>query len=146
MWALPAQVKRRDNDAVVVEDQTENSTTTRKEAPVGVILFEKYRLRKFLGYRAFVKVYEAENVSTGQSVAIKAVSKNKVVKTGLAAHIEREISIMRRLQHPHIIQLFEVLATKTKIYFIMEFARNGDLFQKVANARFDEDLSRRYFQ
>ncbi|KAF5750749.1 hypothetical protein HS088_TW03G01088 [Tripterygium wilfordii] len=111
-----------------------------------VNLFEKYELGKLLGCGAFAKVYHARNVRTGQSVAIKAVSKNKVMKGGLAAHIKREISIMRLLQHPHIVRLFEVLATKTKIYFVMEFAKGGEIFAKIAKGRFSEDLSRRYFQ
>ncbi|KAF2306535.1 hypothetical protein GH714_019199 [Hevea brasiliensis] len=53
---------------------------------------------------------------------------------------------MRRLHHPHVVKLLEVLATKTKIYFVMEFAKGGELFAKVAKGRFSEDLSRRYFQ
>ncbi|KAJ6708427.1 CBL-INTERACTING SERINE/THREONINE-PROTEIN KINASE 14 [Salix viminalis] len=48
-----------------------------------VILFGKYELGKLLGYGAFAKVYHARNVSTGQSVAIKAVSKAKVRPDGL---------------------------------------------------------------
>ncbi|GMH10012.1 hypothetical protein Nepgr_011853 [Nepenthes gracilis] len=106
----------------------------------------KYELGKLLGYGAFGKVYHARNVETGQGVAIKSVSKQKVIKGGHVAHIKREISIMRQLRHPHIIKLFEVLATKTKIYFVMELAKGGELFAKVAKGRFSEDLSRRYFQ
>ncbi|KAI8014344.1 CBL-interacting serine/threonine-protein kinase 14 [Camellia lanceoleosa] len=109
-------------------------------------LFGKYELGKLLGCGAFAKVYHARNVRTGQIVAIKAVSKQKVLKGGLTAHVKREIAIMRRLRHPHIVRLFEVLATKTKIYFVMEFAKGGELFAKVAKGRFSEDLSRKYFQ
>lgn len=109
-------------------------------------LFGKYELGKLLGYGAFAKVYHARNLKTGQSVAIKVVSKQKVLKSGLTAHIKREISIMRQLHHPNIVRLFEVLATKTKIYFVLEFAKGGELFAKVAKGRFSEDLSRRYFQ
>ncbi|KAJ6765426.1 CBL-INTERACTING SERINE/THREONINE-PROTEIN KINASE 14 [Salix purpurea] len=48
-----------------------------------VNLFGKYEIGKLLGYGAFAKVYHARNVSTGQSVAIKAVSKAKVRPDGL---------------------------------------------------------------
>ncbi|KAL8102067.1 CBL-interacting serine/threonine-protein kinase 14-like [Apium graveolens] len=109
-------------------------------------LFGKYELGKLLGCGAFAKVYHARNIHTGQSLAIKAVSKQKVQKGNLTAHIKREISIMSRLHHPHIVRLFEVMATKTKIYFVLEFAKGGELFTKVAKGRFSEDLSRRYFQ
>lgn len=110
-----------------------------------IVLFGKYELGKLLGCGGFAKVYHARDVRTGQSVAIKAVRKDKVEKGNLTAHVKREVSIMRRLRHPHIIRLLEVLASKTKIYFVMEFAKGGELFAKVAKGRFSEDLSRRYF-
>lgn len=109
-------------------------------------LFDKYELGEVLGCGAFGKVYHANVIRTGQSVAIKAVSKQKILKGGLAAHIKREISIMRRLRHPHIVRQHEILATKKKIYFVLEFAKGGELFEKLAKGRFTEDLSRRYFQ
>lgn len=110
------------------------------------ILFGKYEVGRLLGCGAFAKVYHARNIQTGQSVAIKCISKQKIMKGGLMAHVKREISIMRRLNHPHIVKLYEVLATKTKIYCVLEFVKGGELFAKVAKARFGEDLSRRYFQ
>nr|GMD40005.1 CBL-interacting serine/threonine-protein kinase 14-like [Ipomoea batatas] len=106
----------------------------------------KYELGKLLGCGAFAKVYHARVIRTGQSVAIKAVSKHRILKGGLTGHVKREVSIMRRLRHHHIVRLLEVLATKTKIYFVMEFAKGGELFTKVAKGRFSEDLSRKYFQ
>ncbi|XP_043726006.1 CBL-interacting serine/threonine-protein kinase 11-like [Telopea speciosissima] len=109
-------------------------------------LFGKYELGKLLGCGAFGKVYHARNIRTGQSVAIKAISKHKVIKGGLVPHIKREISIMRRMRHPRIVKLFEVLASKTKIYFVLEFIKGGELFSKIAKCRLNEDLSRRYFQ
>lgn len=109
-------------------------------------LFGKYELGRLLGCGAFAKVYHARNIKTGQSVAVKSICKKKIVGSSLMANVKREISIMRRLQHPHIVKLYEVLATKTKIYFVMEFVKGGELFAKVAKGRFSEDLSRRYFQ
>lgn len=62
--------------------------------------------------------------------------------------IVREIDAMRRLQnHPNILKIHEVLATKTKIYLIVDFAGGGELFVKLARRRkFPEPLARRYFQ
>ncbi|XWS09487.1 hypothetical protein CRYUN_Cryun40dG0088900 [Craigia yunnanensis] len=132
-----------------IEDTASSSTTSElSEISSEITLFGKYEVGKLLGCGAFAKVYHARNVRTGQSVAIKAVSKQKVFKGGFMAHahVKREIAIMRRLHHPNIVKLIEVLATKTKIYFVMEFAKGGELFTKIARGRFSEDLSRRYFQ
>lgn len=129
-----------------IEQETGNGAPETGELSREKILFGKYELGKLLGCGAFAKVYHARNIRTGQSVAIKAISKHKVAKGGLMSNIKREIFIMRRLRHPHIVKLFEVLATKTKIYFVMEFVKGGELFAKVAKGRFSEDLSRRCFQ
>ncbi|GAB4860211.1 CBL-interacting serine/threonine-protein kinase 11 [Ancistrocladus abbreviatus] len=110
------------------------------------VLFGKYELGRLLGCGAFAKVYHARCIGTGQSVAVKVISKNRVTSPTLMSNIKREITIMRRLRHPHIVRLYEVLATRTKIYFVMELAKGGELFVKVAKGRFTEDLSRKYFQ
>ncbi|XP_060202556.1 CBL-interacting serine/threonine-protein kinase 14-like [Lycium barbarum] len=108
--------------------------------------FDKYELGKLLGCGAFGKVYHARDLETEKSVAIKVVSKQKILKGGLTAHVKREISIMRRLRHPNIVRLHEILATKKKICFVLEYAIGGELFAKLSKGRFSEDLSRRYFQ
>lgn len=116
------------------------------EEEITLNLFEKYELGKLLGCGAFAKVYHGRDLLTGHSVAIKAINKQRVMRRNLMAHIKREISIMHKLDNPHIVRLLEVLATKTKIYFVMEFAKGGELFTKVAKGRFSENLSRKYFQ
>ncbi|KAE8688793.1 CBL-interacting serine/threonine-protein kinase 11 [Hibiscus syriacus] len=112
----------------------------------GNALFGKYELGRLLGCGAFAKVYHARNVRTGQSVAIKVVNKKKLSNSSLMSNVKREIYIMSRLNHPYIVKFFEVLATKTKIYFVMELVKGGELFAKLAKGRFTEDLSRKYFQ
>ncbi|XP_050368678.1 CBL-interacting serine/threonine-protein kinase 11 [Argentina anserina] len=109
-------------------------------------LFGKYELGKLLGCGAFAKVYHARNVFTGQSVAVKVINKKKLNGTTLVSNVKREISIMRRLRHPNIVKLYEVMASKTKIYFILEFVKGGELFTRVSKGRFTEALSRKYFQ
>ncbi|KAI3450254.1 hypothetical protein Pfo_006919 [Paulownia fortunei] len=110
-------------------------------------LFNKYELGKLLGCGAFAKVYHARDVASGQSVAIKVIHKSRLNNhANCMASIKREISIMSRLRHPHIVKLFEVLATRTKIYIVLEFVKGGELFAKVAKGRFGEGRSRKYFQ
>ncbi|KAE8694932.1 CBL-interacting serine/threonine-protein kinase 18 [Hibiscus syriacus] len=130
-----------------VEDNSSYSTISESAVISSAnTLSGKYEIGKLLGCGAFAKVFHARNVRTGQSVAIKAVSKQKVLKGGFVEQVKREIVIMRRLHHPNIVKLIEVLATKTKVYFVMEFAKGGELFTRIAKGRFSEDLTRRYFQ
>ncbi|KAL9662816.1 hypothetical protein QQ045_027650 [Rhodiola kirilowii] len=119
--------------------EIERSTSTQNA------LFGKYEMGRLLGCGAFAKVYYARDLRNGNSVAIKIINKKKISGTALMSNIKREISIMRRLHHPNIVKLYEVLATKSKIFFVMEFVKGGELFAKIAKGRFSEDLSRQYF-
>ncbi|XP_010087067.2 CBL-interacting protein kinase 2 [Morus notabilis] len=112
----------------------------------GNVLMKKYDVGKFLGKGNFAKVYHARNIETGQSVAIKVIDKEKVLKVGLIDQTKTEVSVMKKVNHPNIVQLYEVMATKTKIYFVMEFAKGGELFSKVAKGKLKEDMARKYFQ
>ncbi|KAF7840339.1 CBL-interacting serine/threonine-protein kinase 12 [Senna tora] len=110
------------------------------------LLLGRFEIGKLLGHGTFAKVYSARNIKTDEVVAIKIIDKEKILKGGLVAHIKREISILRRVRHPNIVQLFEVMATKAKIYFVMEYVRGGELFNKVAKGRLKEEIARKYFQ
>ncbi|XP_072954258.1 CBL-interacting protein kinase 11 [Typha angustifolia] len=109
------------------------------------VLMQKYELGRLLGQGTFAKVYYARNLRSGQGVAIKMIDKDKVLRVGLMEQIKREISIMRLVRHPHIVQLYEVMASKSKIYFVMEYVKGGELFNKVAKGRLKEDVARKYF-
>lgn len=110
------------------------------------ILMQRYELGRQLGKGTFAKVYYARSLITNQAVAIKVVDKEKILKVGLMDQVKREISVMRMVRHPNIIHLYEVLATKTKIYFVIEYAKGGELFNKVAKGKLKEDIARKYFQ
>lgn len=101
---------------------------------------------KLLGKGSFAKVYHARNVKTSESVAIKVIDKDKIKKCGLMDQIIQEISVMKLVKHPNIVQLYEVMATKTKIYFVIEYVKGGELFKKVQRGRLKEDVARAYFQ
>ncbi|XP_028808620.1 CBL-interacting serine/threonine-protein kinase 14-like [Neltuma alba] len=140
------QAIREINRNIGEEERVESTSPTREEEPEGV-LFGKYEIGRFLGVGGFAKVYEAFDVVTKQSVAIKVVSKRRIAEARLTAQVQREIAIMHRLNHPNIVKLYEVLATKTKIYFVMECAHGGELYDRILNhGLFDEDHSRRCFQ
>jgi 5'-AMP-activated protein kinase catalytic alpha subunit len=109
------------------------------------ILMERYEIGRQLGQGTFAKVYYARNLTNGQSVAIKMIDKEKVLRIGLMDQIKREISIMRIVRHPNVLQLFEVMATRSKIYFVLEYAKGGELFNKLAKGKLSEEGARKYF-
>ncbi|KAG2665111.1 hypothetical protein I3760_16G114600 [Carya illinoinensis] len=110
------------------------------------VLHGKYELGRLLGHGTFAKVYHARNLQTGKSVAMKVVGKEKVIKVGMMDQVKREISVMKMVTHPNIVELHEVMASKSKIYFAMELVRGGELFSKISKGRLKEDVARVYFQ
>ncbi|XP_073102292.1 CBL-interacting protein kinase 9 isoform X2 [Elaeis guineensis] len=107
----------------------------------------KYELGKTLGEGSFAKVKFATNVQTGDTVAIKILDKDQVLRHKMVELIKREISAMKLIKHPNVVQIYEVMASKTKIYIVLEFVNGGELFDKIVNhGRLKEDEARRYFQ
>ncbi|KAJ6795120.1 putative CBL-interacting protein kinase 7 [Iris pallida] len=112
------------------------------------ILLGRYELGRLLGRGTFAKVYFARALSDGSPVAVKVLDKQATVRSGVGPMILREVSAMRRLSpHPNILRLHEVMATKSRIYLVMEHARGGELFARLArHGRLPEPAARRYFQ
>ena len=54
--------------------------------------------------------------------------------------------MMKMVVHPNIVELHEVMASKSKIYFAIELVRGGELFSKISKGRLKEDVARVYFQ
>ncbi|KAK4771354.1 hypothetical protein SAY87_031886 [Trapa incisa] len=110
------------------------------------VIFGKYEMGRLLGQGTFAKVYHGKNLETQESVAIKVINKDQVKKEGMMEQIKREISVMRLVRHPNVVELKEVMATRGKIFFVMEYVKGGELFAKVVKGRFKEDAARKYFQ
>ncbi|KAG6475040.1 hypothetical protein ZIOFF_064257 [Zingiber officinale] len=108
---------------------------------------EQYELGRTLGEGSFAKVKYARNVQTGDSVAIKILDKQHVLRHKMVEQIKREISTMKLIKHPNVVQIHEVIASKTKIYIVLELVDGGELFDKIVNhGKLKEDEARRYFQ
>ncbi|KAL7099578.1 hypothetical protein ACP275_09G093400 [Erythranthe tilingii] len=128
-----------------MEEQPENHRAAAAAAARSVI-FGKYEIGRLLGKGTFAKVYHARNIETSESVAIKVISKDQVKTEGLMEQIQREVAVMRLVRHPNVVEIKEVLATKKKIFFAMEYAKGGELFSKIARGKLREDSARKYFQ
>lgn len=73
-------------------------------------------------------------------MAIKRVEQSMISKDKyLKASLESEINIMRKLKHPNIVKLFDVVTTNNSIYLVMEFCAGGDLKRYCRNRKISED-------
>ncbi|CAE6089322.1 unnamed protein product [Arabidopsis arenosa] len=105
------------------------------------VLTKRYEVGRLLGQGTFAKVYYGRSIHTNESVAIKMIDKDKVMRVGLSEQIKREISVMRIAKHPNVVELYEVMATKSRIYFVIEYCKGGELFNKVAKGKLREDVA-----
>ncbi|XP_053164725.1 serine/threonine-protein kinase MARK1 isoform X1 [Hemicordylus capensis] len=105
-----------------------------------------YRLLKTIGKGNFAKVKLARHVLTGREVAVKIIDKTQLNPTSLQK-LFREVRIMKILNHPNIVKLFEVIETEKTLYLIMEYASGGEVFDYlVAHGRMKEKEARAKFR
>ena len=91
-------------------------------------LVEKYIKIKELGSGTFGKVYEIENKETKKKYACKHITKKKICDMN---KFNNEINIMREINHPNIIKLYEIYEDQRHIDLVMEECLGGELFDRI---------------
>ncbi|XP_069063234.1 serine/threonine-protein kinase MARK2 isoform X5 [Pleurodeles waltl] len=105
-----------------------------------------YRLLKTIGKGNFAKVKLARHVLTNKEVAVKIIDKTQLNSSSLQK-LFREVRIMKVLNHPNIVKLFEVIETEKTLYLVMEYASGGEVFDYlVAHGRMKEKEARAKFR
>ncbi|KAK0522892.1 serine/threonine-protein kinase gin4 [Tilletia horrida] len=118
-----------------------------------------WKLGKIIGQGASGRVRYAQHASTGQQAAIKIIPRNALVNSRMSLReagakqnklnlgIEREILIMKLIEHPNIIGLWDVYETSTELYLVMEYVAGGELFDHlVARGKLSSSEARSYFR
>ncbi|XP_063692238.1 serine/threonine-protein kinase MARK2-like isoform X23 [Bolinopsis microptera] len=106
----------------------------------------KYKLLKTIGKGNFAKVKLARHLPTGREVAVKVIDKTQMNQTSIQK-LNREMKIMKRLNHPNIVRLYEVIETEKTLYLVMEYASGGEVFDYlVAHGRMKEKEARQKFR
>jgi len=91
---------------------------------------------------SFGKVRLAVHKLTSQRCAVKQISRSSLASSMLT----REIHHHRRLHHPNVLQLFEVVATENNIWLVSELCAGGELFDYlVEKGRLAETEAKRIF-
>ncbi|KFY08292.1 hypothetical protein V492_06361 [Pseudogymnoascus sp. VKM F-4246] len=128
-----------------------------------------WHLGKTLGKGATARVRMAKHAVTGQPAAVKIVQKKsallsqagslaslnkkdaKVKDAGenrrMPYGIEREVAIMKLIEHPHIMRLYDIWENRTEIYLVLEYVDNGELFDHISRCGLlPEEEAMRYFR
>ena len=103
-------------------------------------------LTKTLGKGTFSKVKLGVHIKTGINVAAKILDK-KLANEKESSRIIREITILKKLKHPNIIRLYEVITTNKHIYLIMEYIGGSDLLHYVLEQKkLSENQASKFFK
>jgi len=98
-----------------------------------------------LGKGKFGNVYLARDKFFHVNVALKILFKSQLVKGGVEHQLIREIEIQAHLKHPNILRMYNYFHDDKKIYLILEYALNGELFKELQKAkRFSDSRTAKY--
>ncbi|XP_073848154.1 par-1 isoform X4 [Musca autumnalis] len=142
--------KNRESAAVAKAKKGSPNMAIRSSAPMRWRATEehigKYKLIKTIGKGNFAKVKLAKHLPTGKEVAIKIIDKTQL-NPGSLQKLFREVRIMKMLDHPNIVKLFQVIETEKTLYLVMEYASGGEVFDYlVLHGRMKEKEARVKFR
>ncbi|XP_022520268.1 serine/threonine-protein kinase BRSK2 isoform X3 [Astyanax mexicanus] len=105
-----------------------------------------YRLEKTLGKGQTGLVKLGVHCITGQKVAIKIVNREKLSESVLMK-VEREIAILKLIEHPHVLKLHDVYENNKYLYLVLEHVSGGELFDYlVKKGRLTPKEARKFFK
>ena len=103
---------------------------------------DDYKRVKFLGEGSYASVYCVENKITGAQRAMKIINKNENYSAEDDKEILNEINILRTLDHPNILKIFEFYSSKESYSLVTELCNLGELFNEIVdNGPFNENYS-----
>ena len=110
------------------------------------IILANYKIIKILGKGTFSTVKLAIDRETGEKIAIKILEKNKIKSKRDFKRIERELNMVRNINHPNIAKVYDIKEDEDKYYIMMEYCENGELFNLIlAKRRLNEEESAYFY-
>ena len=95
-------------------------------------IFDEYELKEKLGEGAYGSIYKVQQKYTNYLRAVKAIKKKYVDST----EFYNEIEVLKALDHPNIIKLFDCYQDKSYYYMVEEYCSGGDLFDYIQKEKF----------
>jgi len=95
----------------------------------------KYRVLETIGRGSYGEVKKIQHKVTGELRAMKVLKKDEVSKE-FKKSLLNEIDILKQLDHPNIVKLYEFYQDKLNFYLITEHIEGGELFEKITKVKF----------
>ena len=95
-------------------------------------ILRNYQFIRTIGEGTFGKVKLSIHIPTKEYVAIKILEKSRIHDKEELERVEKEIKYLKELNHPNIVQIYEVLEDKLQyFYIVMEYVSGGELFNYI---------------
>ncbi|KAG8884936.1 clathrin associated protein complex large subunit [Tulasnella sp. 331] len=158
---IPVQVHTFPILAATAQDHCTmpDTSKTRSKRPSKTKRIGSWEIGRTIGKGSSGHVRLARHITTQKYAAVKIVSKHALVSSRLSMSkageeedkillaIEREIVIMKLIDHPNVLSLFDVWETKSELYLVMEYVEGGELFDYlVLKGRLPTSEALHYFQ
>ncbi|XP_067638545.1 serine/threonine-protein kinase par-1 isoform X2 [Eurosta solidaginis] len=148
---LESTIAPQQKTIFVLDDATKDTLTLTSQPTKCIVTAKEpirvgfYDIERTIGKGNFAVVKLARHRITKNEVAIKIIDKSQLDSINLQK-VYREVEIMKRLNHPHIIRLYQVMETKNMIYIVSEYASQGEIFDYIAKfGRMSESDARAKF-
>jgi calcium-dependent protein kinase len=101
-----------------------------------------------IGYGAYGEVWICEHVRSKEKRAVKIIEKSTISPEVLKSRgLLEEVEILRSLDHPNILKIFEYFEDYKNFYIVMEYSQHGDLFDELQKrGKFDEQTASKIMQ
>jgi hypothetical protein len=104
-----------------------------------------FEIGRILGRGRFGNVYLAREKESKYIVALKVLQKKQLKKENIEYQLRREIEIQSHLRHQHILRLYGYFYDEKRVYLIIEYAAQGELYQRLLEVgKFPEALCAKY--
>lgn len=103
--------------------------------------YEYYSIVECLGEGSFGQVFKVKHKLTGDERAMKIINKySSLLSEEDEENTLKEIKILRMLDHPNIIKIYEFYNTKRKLFIITELCTGGELFDRIVEVNFFSEV------
>lgn len=87
-----------------------------------------FEFHELIGEGNFAHVYLANRIKDGKEFAIKSIRKERLSRSiKMMRYLIKEIEILKILDHPNILKLYEIYESRSNIYLVLEYIQGGDL-------------------
>lgn len=105
-----------------------------------------YTIGEQIGGGAFSKVYKATcKLTPDKDIAVKIISLDQVPEIWKEKSLRKELKIIRRLQHPNIIRVWNIIKTRHSVYIFMEYAEKNSIFHYLRSSGPISEIDARFW-